>query len=408
MMKKKLLMTLIVATLFGCNDSNDSSVTNLNRAPVANPDKVTVMQGEAVSINVLDNDTDPDGDTLIIKELNGLLLDGNTAQYQSASDDLVGDKTFSYTITDGKLDAASSITISVTAKLVLEPALSRGEYAGSEACSTCHASVYEEWKDTKHATVMRKLYTEDNNTIDAPWGTEAEPKEFIVNSHKYTSFMKGEEYWLTVHDPIDSTKDRTYRIDVVGYKTQTNFFNYDAEANSLILMPLIYWNDEPEGEEYWSNWLEWLWYDKAGKLFPKEDLDQHIKFASYENRCAECHLTGFEIESFKDNGFAGNVVDDSNIWEAEFATGCENCHGPAAKHTRTMDKADVVNPDDLTGANYGSECSHCHQAGHPVSNDSGFVEMPYIYNEEDPLKKGQHFNVGDNLADFYVFTQRDL
>ncbi|SDJ43358.1 hypothetical protein SAMN04488540_10844 [Ferrimonas sediminum] len=408
MMKRTAIISIVVTTLLGCNsDDNNTVIKPENRAPIAVPDTASVNIGEEVRIDVLNNDSDPDGDDLSITKADGFTIDGDQLIYQAGSDQLPGEKILVYTISDGKLDASSSVTITLTSKPDSGNLPSnRGDYAGSEACSTCHRGIYDEWKDTRHATVMRKLYTEDNHGIDAPWGTETEPKVFYANGHKYTSFMKGEEYWVTIHDPKDSSKDITTRVDVVGYRTQTNFFTYDQESNSLILLPFVYWTDEDY--EQWTNWVEWLWYDDEGNLFPEDELNAHIEFGSYENVCAECHLTGFEIESFKENEFAGMVVDKSNIWETEFATGCENCHGPGASHTQSMSKEDIVNPKDLEGDNKGTECSHCHQSGHPAGYENKlFAEIPYKFNAEDSLSKGQHFNVGDNLFDFYEFNIRD-
>jgi hypothetical protein len=46
-----------------------SSTDPANYPPVANPDSSTIRPGELVDGNVLDNDTDPDGDPLIAKVL---------------------------------------------------------------------------------------------------------------------------------------------------------------------------------------------------------------------------------------------------------------------------------------------------------------------------------------------------
>ena len=57
------------------NDNNDDSapdsvfVTGVNRDPVANPDSDSVLEDESVDIQVLTNDSDPDGDAFTINNI---------------------------------------------------------------------------------------------------------------------------------------------------------------------------------------------------------------------------------------------------------------------------------------------------------------------------------------------------
>jgi sugar lactone lactonase YvrE len=83
-----------------------------NTSPVANNDIIIQHATQGISFNIdanmlLNNDSDADGDTLIIQSVdetsaNGgtVSLSGNTIMYTS-SDSFTGDDTFSYTVTDG-------------------------------------------------------------------------------------------------------------------------------------------------------------------------------------------------------------------------------------------------------------------------------------------------------------------
>ncbi len=95
------------------------TVSNVNVAPVANDDTASTVEGAAVTIDVLTNDTDPDGDALTI-EIVGAPDDG-TAEVQGSSvvytpnDGFSGDDEFAYQITDtnGESDTAEvSIVVS--------------------------------------------------------------------------------------------------------------------------------------------------------------------------------------------------------------------------------------------------------------------------------------------------------
>ncbi|MBY8978061.1 tandem-95 repeat protein [Rhodobacteraceae bacterium NNCM2] len=91
-----------------------------NRAPVARDDAANTTVGEAVTISVLSNDTDSDGDTLSVEELgtasNGSLSlanDGSVLYTPNAG--FAGTDTFTYTITDGEAEDTASVSVKVSA-----------------------------------------------------------------------------------------------------------------------------------------------------------------------------------------------------------------------------------------------------------------------------------------------------
>ncbi|MBW3138878.1 cadherin-like domain-containing protein [Ferrimonas balearica] len=402
---KKFTQILFLTTplFFGCG-SDDSNDTSNNTPPIASPDVATLYQGETAVIDVLANDSDPDGDALSVVSASGLLIENDMVVFTAAEDESIGDQVFSYTITDGELEASSTITITVKEKEGGQPPLSRGEYVGSEACATCHQGQYQDWMGTKHARVLRKLYTEEGNTIDAPWGTEQQPHQFTdVAGNRYTSYTKDGEYWVTIHDGQDSTKDLNYRIDAVGYKTEILFFSYDEAKEYLVFMPFVFWPGEET--EVWTNAAASTWFNPDGTLISGPTFGVYRDAASFDNRCMECHSTNLEIAEWKDSPIGYPVVKSSNSLTAEWGVGCEKCHGPGAAHTRSMDKSDIVNPADLTGDKKGSACYSCHNSVRP-SNEYPQIAFAYQFNADNPLDKGQHFNVGDRPDDFYIMNDR--
>jgi hypothetical protein len=88
---------------------DDIRVTNLivNCAPVAVDDTATTVNGFPVTIPVLANDSDPDGDTLTVTSVtdppNGMAVNNNdgTVTYTPDCPLVTGFDTFSYTISDG-------------------------------------------------------------------------------------------------------------------------------------------------------------------------------------------------------------------------------------------------------------------------------------------------------------------
>lgn len=90
-----------------------------NHSPVANPDATSLRQCETTSLNVVGNDTDPDGDSLILQATstgNGLSISVvSTTTVSIESTGLPGTKTFTYTISDQHGGTAvGTVTVTVT------------------------------------------------------------------------------------------------------------------------------------------------------------------------------------------------------------------------------------------------------------------------------------------------------
>ena len=95
--------------------------TGTNRPPVANADSATTMPGVAKTIAVLANDTDPDGDALVVTgatqpAVGGGVTPGANSVTFTPSAGFSGTATFSYTVSDGRGGTATgSVSVSVTA-----------------------------------------------------------------------------------------------------------------------------------------------------------------------------------------------------------------------------------------------------------------------------------------------------
>jgi len=95
------------------------TVTAKNHAPVANPDSVSISKGDTVVIPVLANDSDPDGDVLVITGVSG--ANKGTVSWQPGQTTITyahnpkrkGSDSFSYTIDDGRGGQATT-TVSIS------------------------------------------------------------------------------------------------------------------------------------------------------------------------------------------------------------------------------------------------------------------------------------------------------
>ncbi|MEO8133999.1 MAG: Ig-like domain-containing protein [Betaproteobacteria bacterium] len=108
-------------------------VPALNRPPVAQDDAFTVAQdSSANSLNVLANDSDPDGDTLTLTAVSApargtAVIAGNRVSYTPASG-FFGTDTFTYTIADGRGGTASAtVTVTVASANANRPPVARDD-----------------------------------------------------------------------------------------------------------------------------------------------------------------------------------------------------------------------------------------------------------------------------------------
>ncbi|HCG5490386.1 TPA: tandem-95 repeat protein, partial [Vibrio parahaemolyticus] len=109
-----------VVTSGGVSESTtvEVNVTPVNDAPVAKDDIATTQEDTAVTIDVLPNDTDVDGDKLSIQsasvpEAQGKveIVDGKLVF--TPAENFNGDAEITYTVTDGELTDAAKVTVTV-------------------------------------------------------------------------------------------------------------------------------------------------------------------------------------------------------------------------------------------------------------------------------------------------------
>jgi VCBS repeat-containing protein len=93
------------------------TVTNINNPPVARDDSATTSQDTPITVDVLDNDSDPDGDMFSVASVglagNGSVTNnGNNVTYTPALN-FTGSDSFTYTISDGH-DGTDTATVTIT------------------------------------------------------------------------------------------------------------------------------------------------------------------------------------------------------------------------------------------------------------------------------------------------------
>ena len=96
----------------------DVTVTPVNDPPVAVDDNASTPEDTSVTIEVLLNDSDPDGDALTITSVsaapNGTAVINVGTVIYTPNPDFNGADTFTYTISDGQASATATVTVGVT------------------------------------------------------------------------------------------------------------------------------------------------------------------------------------------------------------------------------------------------------------------------------------------------------
>lgn len=189
------------------------------------------------------------------------------------------------------------------------------EYAGSEACNTCHPSKYTDWLTSGHPYKIQKL-------ADGQQG----PVYPLLSSHKKVGDQV--DYVLTPGVP---RPPKGYTWDEIGFVIggfHSNARFMDKEGYRIL------------GDSAQYNLINDRWVAYEGTTPGK---------GTYSYGCYKCHTTGAspdknaEFQAYP--GIQGSWV--------EGGVGCEGCHGPAKNHT--TDFVNVKPPKE----GYES-CNNCH------------------------------------------------
>lgn len=191
--------------------------TDLNRPPVARDDDYGVRPGRATIVEVLENDTDPDGDVLTIASTSEIpesagrleVIDGGRALQFSPAEGAAGSASFRYGVDDGRGGVAEA---SVNLRIVPEsenaaPASIRSGAISVEQGQQLSYNVLADWNDPDG---------DDLYLVDAsPTGGDtvrSSPDGFVTFEHR-SAELGTKEVQFTVSDG-QTTAAGTLTVDV--------------------------------------------------------------------------------------------------------------------------------------------------------------------------------------------------
>jgi len=231
-----------------------------------------------------------------------------------------------------------------------QAAIGSAHYVGSQACATCHADVYDRWKKTPMANIVRDPRQHPDAIIpDLATNTVAKfSREQIA--FVYGSLWK-QRYFTKVGD------------DYYPLPAQWEIKNH-----------------------VWSKYFVKPGTDWWAQYYPPENMQRPTG-----PTCDGCHSVGYDIHTKQ---------------VAEWNVGCERCHGPGSEHAAHPTRANILNPSHMNYVAATDTCIQCHSQGRPPTTpiEGKYYDWPVGYQVGGRLQdywKLEERSLG--TTDFYYF-----
>ena len=204
-------------------------------------------------------------------------------------------------------------------------AISSAHYVGSKACEKCHAQLYEHWRKTPMANVVR------------------DPREFPgaiipdLSTNTVSKFTKDQV--ALVYGSVWKQRYFTKRGD--------DYFPEPAQwdVTNGVWRPYFVAN----GTDWWA------------PLYPPDNMQRPTG-----PTCDGCHSVGYNIQTKQ---------------VAEWNVGCERCHGPGSEHVAHPSRGNTLNPARMDYVRANDTCIQCHSQGRPLTNpiEGKYYDWPVGY-----------------------------
>ena len=199
-------------------------------------------------------------------------------------------------------------------------------YVGSAACQKCHAEIYERWKNTPMANVVRDPRQYPGAIIPNLATNTVSPK-FTMNqvAFVYGSIWK-QRYFIKIGD---------------------DYFPEPAQWDISNKKWLKYF--VPNGGDWWA------------PFYPPDNMMRPTG-----PTCDGCHSVDYNIQTKQ---------------VAEWNVGCERCHGPGSAHVEQATRENILNPARMDYVSASDTCIQCHSQGRPLTNpiEGKYYDWPVGY-----------------------------
>lgn len=231
-----------------------------------------------------------------------------------------------------KVSGSTALLLCICALPLLAQS-SESSYTGSSACKTCHPSIYDRWKKTRMANVVRTL----DEHPDAIIPDLAKPDPLVTFSKSDIAFVYGSKW-----------KQRYFK------KSGDDYYPLPAQwdITNKLWRPYFVRN----GTDWWAS------------LYPPDNTQRPTG-----PLCDGCHSVNYDIRTRK---------------VTEWNVGCEKCHGPGSMHVARPAKTNIVNPARLDYVHANDVCIQCHSQGRPLKNprEGRYYDWPVGFEAGHELK----------------------
>ncbi len=219
-----------------------------NEAPTANDDNVSTDQGDSVTVSVLPNDTDPDGDTLEVCDFsqpaNGMVVLSDGQFTYTPDSGFSGNDSFTYTICDGN---GGSDTATVTVTVVPnDPPVANDDSATTDEDMPVTISVLPNDSDPENDNLEICDFTQGANGSVALSGG-------IFTYTPNTGFFGTDTFTYTICDGNGNSDTAVVTVTVIEVEDNLPPVavddNFTIPANDPFTVPVTGNDSDPNGDD---------------------------------------------------------------------------------------------------------------------------------------------------------------
>jgi predicted CXXCH cytochrome family protein len=220
-------------------------------------------------------------------------------------------------------------------------------YVGSAACGRCHADIYQRWKTTLMANVVR----DPREHPEAIIPDLSKPDPLVTFTAADIAFVYGSKWKQRYFKKIDNDY---YPLPAQWDVTHKKWRGYFAK------------------DDWWV------------AFYPPDNFKRPTSAT-----CDGCHSVNYNIST--------HAVTEWNV-------GCEKCHGAGSEHVANPINSTIINPARLNYVQANDTCIQCHSQGRPPANPINGQYYDWPVGFEMGLRLSDFWKLEEHLPGQTTFT----
>lgn len=270
-------------------------------------------------------------------------------------------------------------------------------FVGSKVCAECHKQRFLHWQKDWHARALNPATpgvvvgrfndAHFKGTSSEAWMRHGHPAPTSPAAAGGVSTAEPSNYVMRTLAADGRIADFAVHW-VIGGKRMQDTVTVLPDGRWQVLP--VYYHVTGRGE--WVDYTE----AKQGVIDPKHPFFWTNWRRNANHECLDCHTTGLQVRFDR----PGHTLTTEF---ADPAVACESCHGPGARHSESLDKADIVNPGTAPPQVALSLCAQCHGPRIPLfpmlDSEHRFVAGERYEDHFQPLVV---VNGGERSGDYFA------